>query len=78
VIASIDVEALLELAWVAPVAAVLVSSAFSLIVLGSARAADSRRAGATGAAVAYGALAVVASIAFAGMVIAAISVIVAK
>ena len=77
-IASIDVGALLELAWVAPVAGIVVSTAFSLIVLGSARAADKSRAGENGAAVAYGALALVAGLAFAGLVIAAISVIVAK
>ena len=77
-IASIDVEALLELAWVAPLSAIAVATCYALVVLGSARAADHRRAGATGAAVGYAALAVVAGLAFAGMVIAAILVIVSK
>ena len=77
-IASIDVGALLELAWVAPLSAIVVSTAFSLIVLGSARAADCRRTGQNSAAVAYGALVLVAGLAFSGLVIAAISVIVAK
>ena len=77
-IASIDVSKLLELAWVTPLSAIAVSTAFSLVVLGSARAAENRRSGQNSVAVAYGALALVAGLVFAGIVIVAISVIVAK
>ena len=76
--ASIDVSALLELAWVAPAAAIIVALTFSLVVLGATRAADQRRAGARAAAVGYGALSVLAALAFAALVITGVSIIVAK
>ena len=75
-IASIDVGKLLELAWVTPVAAIVVSLVFSLAVLGSARAAEASRAGSNGLAAAYGALAVLSLLAFAGVAVAGILVIV--
>ena len=75
-IASIDVEALLELAWVAPLSAIVVSLVFSFAVLGAARAADASRAGSTGLAVVYAVVAVVGTLAFAGVAITGILVIV--
>ncbi len=77
-VASIDVGALLELAWVAPLAAIAVSLCFSLVVLGATRAADSRRAGASAAAFGFGALALFSALAFATIVITGVGVIVAK
>jgi hypothetical protein len=76
VIASIDISKLLELAWVAPASAIVVSLTFSLVVLGSVRASDARRAGETGATVGYGLLAAVALLAFAGLVAAGLFVII--
>lgn len=49
-IATIDYDALLELVWVAPVAAVTVTLAWGLVVWGSTRAADARRDGRSGLA----------------------------
>ena len=67
-----------ELLWVAPVAALIVSLTFSLLVLGSGRADDARRNGAAGAAALYGVLAAVAGIAFFAAVVFGVSVITTK
>jgi hypothetical protein len=77
-VAAIDTDALLELAWVAPVAAIVVSMTYSLLILGVARASDSRRAGRAGAATAYGALAILAALAFAATVVFGVVVITSK
>jgi hypothetical protein len=74
--AKIKWAELSELVWVAPLAALAVCTAFSLLVLGTARAGDRRRDGATVAAVGYSALAaaggalVVAGVVFGLQVIA--------
>jgi hypothetical protein len=77
-LAAIDTDALLELAWVAPLAALAVSLTFSLLIHGAARASDSRRAGRAGAATAYGVLAIVAGLAFAATVVFGVIVITSK
>ena len=75
-IAAIDTSALLELAWVAPLAVILVSVSFSFCVLGATKAADHRRGGNPTAATLYGALGVLAGLAFVAEVIAGVAVIV--
>ena len=75
-IGAVDVSGLLELAWVAPLAVLVVSISFSLCVLGATRASDRRRDGTAAAATAYGALALAAGLAFVGTVIAGVAVIV--
>ena len=77
-LASIDTDALLELVWVAPVASITVALAYSLCIVGFARAADARRSGANTAATLYGVLAVIAFLAFAGLVITGVLVITSK
>ncbi len=77
-IAKIETEGLLELVWAAPAAALAVAITYSLVIYGSARASESRRAGHGGQATAYGALAVVAGLAFAAVVVVGVSIIVAK
>ncbi len=77
-IAAVDTEGLLELIWAAPIAALSVALAFSLCIHGVARANDSRRAGRGGAATAYGALAVLAALAFAAVVIIGVLIITSK
>lgn len=67
-----------QLLWAAPLAALVVSLTFSLLVLGSARAGDARRDGAGGAAALYGLLALVAGLAFCGAVVYGVSVITTK
>jgi len=78
VVAKIEWGKIGELLWVAPVAALVVSLTFSLLVLGSARAGEARRDGAGGVAALYGVLAVVAGLAFLGGVVYGVSVITTK
>ena len=75
-IAAVDTDALLELAWVAPLTVIAVSVTYSLCVLGVTRAADNRRSGDRSAATLYGALGAVAGLAFTAEVIAGVAVIV--
>ena len=75
-IASVDVSGLVELAWVAPLAVLAVSISFSLCVYGVTRASDKRREHEGSAATAYGALALLAGLAFAAEVVLGVAVIV--
>jgi hypothetical protein len=68
---------LLDLIWVAPLAVVVVSTSFSLALLGATRAGEQRRAGNGGSASAWGMLAAVAGLTFAAAVVAGVGVIVA-
>ena len=77
-VAKIEWGKIGELLWVAPVAALIVSLTFSLLVLGSARAGDARREGASGTAALYGVLAAVAGLAFLAAVVFGVSVITTK
>jgi hypothetical protein len=77
-IAAIDVGQLFELVWAAALASIAVAVCFSLVVIGVARAEDCRRNRRTRSATAYGALSLVAGVAFLGIVVFAISVITAK
>jgi hypothetical protein len=77
-IATIDVSKLFELVWAAALAGVGVAICFSLIIIGAARAEDCRRNRRSGSATAYATLSVVAGIAFFGIVVFGISVIMAK
>ena len=77
-LAEVDTDALLQLAWVAPLATLAVAITFSRVIHGVARASDSRRAGKTGVATAYGALAIVAAIAFAAAVLFGVLIITSK
>jgi hypothetical protein len=55
--AAVDSAALVELMWAAPLAALTITIAWGLVVYGSARAAEARRDGRTGAAAAHAAVA---------------------
>jgi hypothetical protein len=78
VLAAVKAGDLLEVVWVSLVAGVIVCIAFALVVLGGARSAESRRVGRGTAAMAYGALAVLAFAAFGGAVIYGLHVMLAK
>ena len=73
--AAIDSGALLELLWVAPLAAVAIALCFSLVIVGVTKAGDCRRAERPRAASAYAVLSVVATALFLGVVLFGLSVI---
>jgi hypothetical protein len=73
-----DVGLLAQVVWVSLVAGVGVSTLYSLVILGSARASEARRAGRAGAALGYSALAVVAFALFAGGVVYGVQIMFTK
>jgi hypothetical protein len=76
--AIVDVDQLLEVAWVSLAAGVGVTTVFSLVILGGARSAEARREGRDGAALAYGTLAAVALAAFAAIVVVGVIIMLRK
>jgi hypothetical protein len=63
---AVDTGLLWQVIWVSFAAGLGISVLFSFVILGSARAADSRRTGQSGAAAGWLAFAVVAFLLFAG------------
>ena len=74
-LAEIDVTGLLELVWVAPLAAVAVTVSFSLCVLGATRSTDARRLGNGTLGALWFVLAVVAGLAVTAQVVLGIAII---
>jgi hypothetical protein len=64
-----DAAALLELVWAAPLSAVAVTIAWGLVVWGSTRAADARRAGRAGLATLHLAVAAIGGALFTAAVV---------
>jgi len=58
ILAAIDLGQIGKVVWVSLISGVLITTAYALVVLGSARSLQARRAGASRAAVAYATLAV--------------------
>lgn len=73
--AAVEISGLLELVWVAPLAAVAVTVSYSLCVLGATRSSDARREGAAGLGAAWLALAVIAGLAVLAEVVFGIGII---
>jgi hypothetical protein len=67
-----------ELLWVAPVAALAVSLSFSLMIMGSGRATEARRTGASTTAMLYSFVALVATACFVAVVVFGVVVIIKK
>jgi hypothetical protein len=78
VTAAIDIDALLELAWAAPIAVVVVTVSWGLVVNGVTRAAEARRDGRLGVASAYAVVAVAGGALFAVAVAAGLLIMVRK
>jgi len=76
VLAAVEWSQMLEVVWVSLVAGVGVTVLFSLVVLGTSRAAEARREG--GSSAVYGALALLCLALFLGAVVFAITVILNK
>ncbi len=75
--AVVEFGQIVEVIWASALAGLLVSALFALVIFGSSRAAELRRAG-SGPAAAYGALAAVALVGFLGVVVFGLSVILNK
>lgn len=77
-IAAIDTDALLQLAWAAPLAVLAVTVSWGLLVNGVTRALEARRDGRVAAAGAYAALAVVGGTLFATAIVLGLIIMLAK
>ncbi len=77
-LATIDWSKIGELLYVAPLAGLAVAISYALMIVGWARASEARRDGAGGTAAAYSALGAVATIAFLGVVVFGVTIIVNK
>ena len=75
---AVDTHLLLQVVWVSLVAGVGISVLYSLVILGSARAGEARRAGQGGTAAAWATLAVVALLLFAGGVALGVQTMITK
>jgi hypothetical protein len=78
VLAAVQASELIEVVWVSLVAGVLVTTLFSLVVLGGGRSAEARRAGRGTAATVYASLAAAAFLVFAALVIFGVNVMLSK
>lgn len=76
--AAINTDALLEVVYASVVLGLVLSIAFSLLLYGAVRSADHRRDGSSGAALAFGLLAVLGATCFATIVAYGFYVIIAK
>ncbi len=76
--AAIDSDALLELVWAAPLAALTVTIAWGLVVFGSTRAAGARRQGRTASAVVHLGVAAFGAALFTGAVVFGLIIMTAK
>jgi hypothetical protein len=76
--AEVEVGKLAEVMWVSLLAGVGISAVFSLVVYSGARAGEARRAGRSGAATAFGVLAVLGLVAFLAGVIIGVTIMLHK
>ena len=77
-IAAVDTGALLELVWAAPLAALTVTIAWGLVVVGSTRAAESRRDGRHALTVAHACVAVAGALLFAAALVIGLYIMTSK
>ena len=78
VLASVDVGLLFEVVWASALAGAVVSLLFALVVLFGARSAEGRRAGHGTVSMVYGAAAVLSFVAFMGLVVYAVHLMLSK
>jgi len=77
-IGSVDSAALLELVWAAPLAAIIVVTAWGLVVYGTARAGEARRNGRSARAALHVAIATVGGSLFVAAIVLGLIVTTAK
>jgi hypothetical protein len=78
VIASIDTDALLELAWAAPLAVLTVTVAWGLVIRGTALALEARRDGRSAAAALHALVAVAGGTLFAAALVFGLLIMISK
>jgi len=74
----VELDQIVEVIWVSLAAGIGITAAYSLVVLGSARSAEARRAHNTGAAIGYGALAALFLILFVALVVLGVQIMLSK
>jgi hypothetical protein len=77
-IAAIDVDALLELMWAAPLAVATVTISWGLVIIGVTRAAEAQRDRRGAAAGVYAAVAIAGAAVFVAAVAAGLLIMIAK
>ena len=77
-IAAIDIDALLELVWAAPLAVLAVTVSWGLVVNGVTRALEARRDGRIAVAGAYAVIAIAGAAMFAAAVLFGLLIMVSK
>ena len=77
-IATVDSGALLELVWAAPLAALVVTISWGMVVYGTARAGEARRDGRGGSAALHFTLAAVGGLLFTTAIVIGLIVMTAK
>jgi hypothetical protein len=77
-LAAVEAGQLFEVAWVALLAGVIVTTAFSFVVLFGARSAEAGRDGRAGAAAVYAGVALLAFLAFAAVVVFGVQIMLSK
>jgi hypothetical protein len=78
IFAAVEAGDIHEVVWVSLAAAIFVSSVFSVVVVGSARSAESRRSGRGTSAVVWAGIAVLAFALFAGAVAYGVHIMLSK
>jgi hypothetical protein len=78
VIATVDIDALLELVWAAPLAVLAVTVSWGLVVNGVTRALEARRDGRVALAGAYAMVAIGGGALFAAAVVFGLTIMLAK
>jgi hypothetical protein len=76
--AAIDTEALLELVWAAPLAALAVTVAWGMVIVGTTRASDARREARSSAVVLNALMAVAGALLFAAAIVFGFIVLTSK
>jgi hypothetical protein len=76
--AAVELGTLLQVVWASLVAGIGFTTVFSVVIFASARAGEANRAGRSSAALAFGALAAVALLAFAVGIVLGVSVMLSK
>jgi hypothetical protein len=74
----VELGQIVEVIWVSLVAGIGITTVYSLVVLGSGRWAEARRAHHTGAAIGYGLLATVSLLVFAAIVVLGVQIMLSK